>query len=72
MTANSCTYAATVTFAAMASIATLTGARNNNAVQASGGICALGTVVSGLASTLYVTSSGGRIYTGAQASVPTY
>ena len=72
VTANSCTYAVTVTFAAMASIATLAGARNNNAVQASGGICAIGTVAAGIASTLYVTSSGGRIYTGAQASVPAY
>lgn len=72
VTANSCTYGVTVTFAAMASIATLTGARNNNAIQASGGIAALGTIVASMASTVYVTSSGGRVYTGAQTSPAAY
>ena len=72
VTANSCTYAVSCTFAATISISTLTGSKNNNAIQASGGIAAFGTIVSGMASTLYVTSSGGRIYTGAQTNAPAY
>lgn len=72
VTANSCTYAVTVTFAAMASISTLTGSKNNNGVQASGGIIAIGTITTAMSSTLYVTSSGGRIYTGAQTSPAAY
>lgn len=72
LTVNSCTYAVSCTFAAQASLSTLTGSKNNNAIQASGGIVAFGTIVSTMASTLYVTSSGGRIYTGSQASVPSY
>lgn len=72
VTVNSCTYAVTSTFAAHVSISTLTGARNNNGIQASGGIAAVGTIVTSMASTVYLTSSGGRIYTGAQASAPNY
>lgn len=72
VTVNSCTYAVTSTFAAQISISTLTGARNNNGIQASGGIAAIGTIDTTMASTMYLTSSGGRIYTGAQASAPNY
>lgn len=72
VTANSCTYAVSCTFSAQISISTLKGSKNNNAIQSSGGIAAFGTIASDMASTLYVTSSGGRIYTGAQSSVPAY
>ena len=72
ITINSCTYAATSTYSAVLYALELAGARNNNGVQAAAGIAMIGTIASGMASTLYVTTVGGRIYTGAQASVPTY
>lgn len=72
LTINSCTYAITTTFAAIAYISSVTGSKNNNGIQASGGIVTIGTIVSSMASVLYVTSNGGRIYTGSQASVPSY
>ena len=72
ITINSCTYAANVSFAAQLYILTLAGSKNNNGVQAAGGIATIGSITSGMASTMYVTVAGGRIYTGAQASVPSY
>lgn len=71
-TINSCTFAVSSTFAAMIYISSLTGSKNNNGIQAAGGIVAFGSIDSAMASTLYVTSNGGRIHTGAQASVPSY
>lgn len=71
-TINSCTFAVTSTFAAMIYISSLTGSKNNNAIQAAGGIVFLGSIASGMASTIYATSNGGRVYTGAQASAPLY
>lgn len=70
-TVNSCTYAVTSMHASYAYLASLTGSKNNNGVQAGGGIVSIDTVTAAMASTLYVTSGGGRIYTGAQANVPT-
>lgn len=72
VTINSCTFAVACNFASMAFINALTGSKNNNGVQAAGGVVTLGSIVSSMASTLYTTTSGGRIYTGAQANVPTY
>jgi len=71
-TVNSCTYAVVSTFAAQLYIGTLGGSKNNNGVQASGGIASIGTIASAMASTLYLTSAGGRIYTGTQSNVPAY
>lgn len=70
VTVNSCTYAATAMHASYAYLSELAGSKNNNGVQAGGGIVSIGTVLSTMASTLYVTSGGGRIYTGSQANVP--
>lgn len=72
ITINSCTYAANVSYAAYMYIVTLQGSKNNNGVQAAAGIASIGSIDSAMASTLYVTVAGGRIYTGAQASVPSY
>lgn len=72
VTVNSCTYAATAMHASYAYFASLTGSKNNNGVQAGGGIVSIDTITSAMASTLYVTSAGGRIYFGAQMNVPTY
>lgn len=72
ITINSCTYAANVSFAGYMYIITLEGSKNNNGVQAAAGIASIGSVASGMASTMYVTVAGGRIYTGAQASAPIY
>ena len=72
VTINSCTYAVVCNFASMASIFSLDGSKNNNGIQASGGVATIGSILSSMASTLYITSYGGRIYTGSQASVPTY
>lgn len=72
ITINSCTYAATASYAAQLYIIALDGSKNNNGVMASGGIASIGSIVAAMASTLYVTSAGGRIYTGAQASVPSH
>lgn len=69
---DSCTFAVTSTFAAEAYVATLLGSKNNNGLKAEGGIISYGFVDETMASTLYVTAYGGRIYTGAQASVPSY
>ena len=41
-------------------------------VYQSGEYYVIGTIASAMASTLYITTVGGRIYTGSQASVPTY
>ena len=72
LTINSCTYAANVSYSAYLYAISLDGSKNNNAVQAAAGIASIGSVASAMASTLYVTTAGGRIYTGAQASVPMY
>lgn len=71
-TINSCTHAAVCNFAAQLYINTLNGSKNNNGVQASGGIASIGSINADMASTLYATSAGGRIYTGSQSSVPAY
>ena len=71
VTVNSCTYAVVSIYASYVYIATLDGSKNNNGVQASSAIASLGTV-GDIATTRYITSGGGRIYTGAQASVPSY
>lgn len=72
ITINSCTYAATASYAAQLYVITLEGSKNNNGVMASAGIASIGSINAAMASTLYVTAAGGRIYTGAQASVPSY
>ena len=72
ITINSCTFAATSTFSAMLYALELAGSKNNNGVQAAAGIAMIGTIASDMASTLYVTTAGGRVYTGAQTSVPNY
>lgn len=72
ITINSCTYAANASYAAHLYVVTLAGSRNNNGVQAAAGIASIGSIDSAMASTLYLTAAGGRIYTGAQASVPNY
>lgn len=72
ITINSCTYAATASYAAQLYVITLEGSKNNNGVQAAAGIASIGSINAAMASTLYVTVAGGRIYTGAQASVPSY
>lgn len=72
ITINSCTYAATATFAAYLYIIALEGSKNNNGIQAAAGIVSIGSIAAAMASTMYVTTAGGRIFTGAQASVPSY
>ena len=71
-TINSCTFAVSCMFGAIAYIVNLGGSKNNNAIQAAGGIVFLGTIAAAMASTMYVTTAGGRIFTGSQASVPSY
>ena len=72
VTVNSCTHAVVCNFAAQLYIGTLNGSKNNNGVSVAAGIAALETVDSAMASTLYITTAGGRIFTGSQASVPNY
>ena len=72
ITVNSCTYAITSMYSSYVYITSLTGSKNNNGVQAAAGIASIGSITAAMASTLYVTSAGGRIYTGAQTSVPSY
>lgn len=72
ITINSCTYAVSTSYAAYFYAVTLEGSKNNNGIQAAAGIASIGSINSAMASTLYVTLAGGRIYTGAQASVPSY
>lgn len=69
VTINSCTNAVVCNFAAQLYIGTLSGSKNNNGVSVAGGIASLESVVSSMASTLYITSAGGRIFIGSQASV---
>ena len=71
VTVKSCTYAVVSIYASYVYIATLEGSLNNNGVQASSAIASIGSVAS-IATTQYITTGGGRIYTGAQASVPSY
>lgn len=72
ITLNSCTNAVVASYASHVYAIELTGSKNNNAVQAAAGIASIGTISSSMASTLYITVAGGRIYTGSQANVPTY
>jgi len=72
VTVNSCTNAVVCNFAAQLYIGTLSGSKNNNGISASGGIASFESVVSSMASTLYITSAGGKIFMGSQASVPSY
>ena len=72
VTVNSCTYAVVSMYASYVYISALTGSKNNNGVQASSGIASIGSIDSAVATTLYVTSAGGRIYNGAQSNVPAY
>ena len=69
---NSCTNAIVCNFASYLYIGTLGGSKNNNGVSVAAGIASIESIVSSMASTLYATTNGGRIYTGAQASVPAY
>lgn len=71
-TINSCTFAISCNFASIVYVASLGGSRNNNGVQCAGGIISVGSIVASMASTLYTTSYGGRIFTGSQSSVPNY
>lgn len=71
VTVNSCTNAVSSYYSAYVYISSLAGSKNNNGVLAYAGIVSLGTIAT-IASTLYITNTGGRIYTGAQASVPSY
>lgn len=72
VTVNSCTNAVVCNFAAQLYIGTLSGSKNNNGVSCAAGIASFESVDSSFASTLYIATAGGRIYTGAQASVPSY
>lgn len=69
---NSCTHAVVCNFASYLYIGALTGSKNNNGVSVAAGIASIESVASSMASTLYITTTGGRIYTGSQASVPSY
>lgn len=71
-TITSCTYAVVSMYSSHVYISSLTGSKNNNGVQASAGIVSIGSIEAAMASTLYITSAGGRIYTGAQTSAPAY
>ena len=69
---NSCTNAVVCNFASNLYIGTLSGSKNNNGVSVAAGIAMIESVIASMASTLYVTTTGGRIFTGSQASVPAY
>lgn len=71
-TIKSCTYAVAALRASTIYLGTLEGEKNNNGIQSSGAIVYVTTISSTMASTLYVTLNGGRVYTGSQASVPSY
>lgn len=71
-TINSSTYGVVSMYASHVYISALSGSGNTNGVQASAGIVSIGSIGASIASTLYITSAGGRIYTGSQASVPSY
>lgn len=71
VTVNSSAYAVVSMYSSYVYIGSLAGIQNTNGVQASAGIVSLGSM-DDIATTKYVTSAGGRIYTGAQASVPNY
>lgn len=72
ITINSCTNAASASFAAQLYLIALEGSKNNNGVSAAAGIASIGSIVTSMASTLYITTAGGRIYTGSQTSVPSH
>lgn len=72
VTVNSCTNAIVCNFAAHLYIDTLSGSKNNNGVSVAAGIASFESVDAAMASTLYIATAGGKIYTGAQASVPSY
>lgn len=69
---NSCTYAISAMYTAHVYISSLAGSKNNNGIQAIGGIVSLGSIAAGVASTAYITGNGGRIYTGSQSNIPAY
>lgn len=69
---NSCTNAVISNFASQLYIGTFGGSNNNNGVSVAAGVASIESVDSAIASTLYVTTNGGRIFTGAQANVPMY
>lgn len=71
-TIKSCTYAVAALRASTIYLGTLEGEKNNNGIQSAGAMVYVTTITSTMASTLYVTLNGGRIYTGAQANIPTY
>ena len=72
ITVNSCNYGVSAIYSSHVYIASLEGIQNINGVQASAGIISVGSIASNFATTTYITTTGGRIYTGAQANVPTY
>lgn len=69
---NSCTYAVNASYSAQLYVLTLNGSKNNNGAYAAAGIISIGSIDSAMASTLYATTAGGRIYTGSQANAPAY
>lgn len=71
-TIKSCTYAVAALRASTIYLGTLDGEKNNNGIQSSGAIVYATTITSTMASTLYATLNGGRIYTGAQANATSY
>lgn len=72
ITVTSCTYAVVSMYGSYVYISSLKGSKNNNGIQASAGIVSIIAIDSSIASTLYITTGGGRIFTGAQSSVPSY
>ena len=72
ITVNSCTYAVVSMYASFIYISTLSGSKNVNGINAASGIVSAASVTAGIATTMYITTHGGRIYTGAQASVLSY
>lgn len=72
ITVNTCATAVVSIYSSYIYISALEGIQNTSGVQASAAIVSIGSIDSSLATTLYVTQTGGRIFTGAQASVPSY
>lgn len=72
ITVNSCAYAVVSMYASYVYMSNLSGIQNINGIQAASGIVSITTINAGIATTMYVTSGGGRIYTGSQANIPTY
>lgn len=72
VTVNSSAEAVVSMYASTVYISALSGIQNKNGIVAASGIVHINSIAAGFATTMYTTSGGGRIYTGAQASVPTY